>query len=72
MIIRKNDQFVNDNGELVVLTGKHFSDYAVSIYHYNEESEEYDIHDRDTIYTAHEIRQLAKAREITWSDDEEG
>lgn len=69
MIIRKNDSFMNDNGELVVITGKHFSDYAVSVYHYNDDTEEYDIFDRDTIYTAYEVRKIANAREITWSEE---
>ena len=70
MIIRKNDEFVNDNGDLVVITGKHFSDYAVSIYHYNDDTENYDILDRDTIYTAHEVRKIAGAKEITWSEED--
>lgn len=70
MIIRKNDEFVNDNNELVVITGKHFDDYAVSIYHYNDDTEEYDIFDRDTIYTAHEVRKIAGAKEITWSEED--
>lgn len=69
MIIRKNDSFVNENNELVVITGKHFSDYAVSIYHYNDNTEEYDIFDRDTIYTAYEVRKIAKAKKITWSEE---
>lgn len=70
MIIRKNDSFVNDNNELVVITGKHFDDYAVSVYHYNDDTEEYDIFDRDTIYTAYEVRKIAGAKEITWSEDD--
>ena len=70
MIIKRNDEFINDNGELVRITGKHFSDYAVDIFEFNDETEEYDIFDRNTIYTAHEVRILAKAREITWCDEE--
>jgi hypothetical protein len=70
MIIRKNDSFTNDNGELVVITGKHFNDYAVSIYQYNDDTEEYDIFDRDTFYTTSEVRKIAKAKEITWSEEE--
>lgn len=69
MIIRKNDEFMNENGELIVITGKHFSDYAVSVYQYNDESEEYDVFDRETFYTAAEIRRLANAKEITWEEE---
>jgi hypothetical protein len=71
MLIRKNDEFVNENGELVIITGKHFSDYAVSIYQYNDDTENYDIFDRDTIYTAYEVKRLANAKEITWGDEAE-
>lgn len=69
MIIKKNDEFVNENGELVVINSKHFSDYSVSVYLYNEDTEEYDIFDRDTIYTALEVKHLANAKEITWEED---
>jgi hypothetical protein len=71
MIIKKNDEFVNENDELVRIVGKHFDDYAVEIFHYNEDTEEYDIYDRSTIYTAHEVRRLANAREITWSEEDD-
>lgn len=71
MIIRKNDSFVNENGELVVINGKHFNDYAVSVYHYNDDTEEYDIYDRDTIYTNTEMCRLAKTKCITWDDVKE-
>ena len=69
MIIRKNDSFVNDNGELVVINGKHFNVYAVSVYHYNDDTEEYDIFDRYTFYTTYYVRKIANAKEITWSDE---
>lgn len=69
MIIKKNDEFVNENDELARIVGKHFDDYAVEIFRYNEDTEEYDIYDRSTIYTAHEVRKLANAREITWSEE---
>ena len=71
MIIKKYDEFVNQNGELVRLIGKHFNDYAVEIFNYNEDTEEYDIYDRSTIYTAPEVRRLVDAREITWSDEDD-
>ena len=72
MIIRKNDQFINENDEMIRINARHFSsDYAVSVYHYNDESGEYDIFDRDTFYTAAEVRKLAGANEITWQDDSE-
>lgn len=69
MIIRKNDSFINENDELVVITGKHFSDYAVSIYHYNDDTDDYDIFDRNTFYTAYEVRKIANVKEITWSEE---
>ena len=72
MIIRKGDQFINENNVLIRVNAKHFdSDYAVSVYQYNDETEEYDIFDRDTFYTAAEVRKLAGANEITWKDDSE-
>lgn len=72
MIIRKNDTFVNDNGELVCITGRHFgTSYTVSIYHYNEDTEDYDIFDRTTVLTQGEVRRLARVRDITWSDEED-
>lgn len=71
MIIKKNDEFVNENGELVRIVDKHFNDYAVEIFDYNEDTEEYDIYDRSTIYTACEVRKLTNAREITWSDEDD-
>ena len=72
MIIRKNDPFINENGEMIRINARHFSsDYAVSVFLFNEESEEYDIFDRDTFYTAAEVRKLAGANEITWKDDSE-
>lgn len=70
MLIHKGDTFINDNGEMVQLNAPHFGDYAVSIYHYNEETEDFDIHDRDTIYTAAEIRRLANAKSITWKEED--
>lgn len=72
MIIRKGDQFINENGELIRVNAKHFDrDYAVSVYHYNDETEEYDIFDRDTIYTNIEMCRLAKTKCITWNDNVE-
>ena len=72
MIIRKNDEFINENNELVRVNSKHFDrDYAVSIFEYNEDTEEYDIWDRDTIYTGGEICRLAGTKSITWEDEEE-
>ena len=71
MIIKKNDSFVNSNDELVVVTGKHFSDYSVSIYKYNEDTDEYDIHDSDTVYTPSEMKKLTGSREIIWDGDTE-
>ena len=72
MIIRKGDQFINENNELIRVNAKHFSsDYAVSVYQYNDETEEYDIFDRDTFYTNTEMCRLAKAKCITWDDDAE-
>ena len=71
MIIKKNDEFINQNNQLVRITGKHFSDYAVDVFEYNDDSENYDIYDSSTIYTAGEIRRLAGAKEITWIEDDE-
>lgn len=71
MIIKKNDEFINKNNELVRITGKHFNDYAVEIYNYNDNTEEYNIYDGSTIYTEYEIRKLANAKEIKWSGENE-
>ena len=64
------EKYINENGELIRVNAKHFDrDYAVSVYLYNEETEEYDIFDRDTFYTSTEMCRLAKAKLITWYDD---
>lgn len=69
MIIKKNDEFINQNNQLVRITGKHFSNYAVDVFEYNDDSENYDIYDSSTIYTISEVKRLADAKEITWNDD---
>lgn len=69
MLIHKGDTFINENNEMVQINAPHFGDYAVSIFHYNEETEDFDIHDRDTFYTATEIRRLTGAKSITWEEE---
>lgn len=74
MIIKKGTEFVDESGDyrIVRIEGKHFSDYAVSIWKpaYDENDEPLDdlIHDHDTIMTAAEIRILAKAKYINYED----
>lgn len=74
MIIKKGMEFVDDSGEyrIVRIEGKHFNDYAVSIWKpaYDENDELLDdlVHDHDTIMTAAEIRILAKAKYINYED----
>ena len=76
-IIRKGDEFTDESGDLRIIRieGKHFSDYAVSIWKtaYDEDGEPLDdlVHDHDTIMTAAEIRKLANARYICYEGDED-
>lgn len=74
MIIKKGMEFVDESGDyrVVRIEGKHFSDYAVSIWEpaYDENDEPLDdlVRDHDTIMTAAEIRSLAKAKYINYED----
>lgn len=73
-IIRKGDEFTDESGDLRIIRieGKHFSDYAVSIWKYSQDEDSDDlIHDHDTIMTAAEIRKLANARYICYEEDNE-
>lgn len=74
MIIKKGMEFVDESGDyrIIRIEGKHFSDYAVSIWEpaYDENDEMLDdlVHVNDTIMTAAEIRILAKAKFINYED----
>ena len=68
-VIRKGDTFFDDNGHMIQINAPHFGDYAVSIYDYNDDTEDYDIFYGDTIYTAREVSKLAKAKGVVWSED---
>ena len=77
MIIKKGMEFVDESGyyRVVRIEGKHFGDFAVSIWKpaYDENDEPLDdlVHDHDTIMTAAEIRRLANAKFINYEEGEE-
>ena len=77
MIIRKGDILYDESGDLryIKIEGRHFDDYAVSIWEprYDSDGEMLDdwAHDHDAIFTANEIRTLANAKEITYVEEEE-
>lgn len=76
MTIRKGMEFVDESGDyrIVRIEGKHFSDFAVSIWkpQYDENGEPLDEleHDHDTIMSAAEIRRLAGASIIYFEEEE--
>lgn len=72
MIIRKGDEFTDESGDfrIIRIEGKHFSDFAVSVWKYPDEEDGDLVHDYDTIMTAAEIRMLAHAKSITFENDE--
>ena len=74
MIIKKGMEFIDESGDyrIIRIEGKHFSDYAVSVWKpaYDENEEPLDelVHDHDTIMTAAEIRMLANAQYISYEE----
>lgn len=66
-------EFIDESGDvrLIKIAGRHFSDYSIDIYKYDDEEEDY-VYDHSAIFTASEVRRLAKAKSITWAEDEEG
>ena len=68
MIIRKFDEFFDDNGNIVIIYDRHFNDFYVRIDEWNDEGEEFE-YGHFTVMTAQEIKRITNAKEITWECD---
>lgn len=70
MIIRPDDHFFDEERDcLVVIKSRHFSDYSVEIWTYDESSDKY-VYDHSTIFTESEIRRLTHSKSITFLYEE--
>lgn len=70
MIIRPDDHFFDEEHDrLVVIKSRHFSDFDVEIWTYDESSDKY-VYDHNTIFTESEIRRLTNSKSITFLYEE--
>lgn len=76
LYVKPGFEFVNDSGELVTITGKHFSDFAVTVSEIDDDGEPHEV--RSAILTGAEIKNALlhgsdgkRYDHIFWNEEEE-